>query len=195
MLVPSASPLGLRGPLAVWGPCVRVPAAGRPAGFRPSVGSVQLICFGLQHSLRSSVERVPVPQTGELRSGQEPPRPRAAVWGHASGQLSWGPGTDPLLLAPLQQEDEGAQSWDWQPGHVGTQNDRVALRDIKALGIPHVGLKPCREDVWCEASDTFTDMVTLCVWSCHENRISSQVQGGGLRCPLGVPLMAPERGF
>lgn len=152
------------GPGARWSPqhlpqasgacaTVRAPAAGRPAGLRPS--GFRLPASVSRRSLRSSVERVHVPQTGELRSGQGPPRPRAAVCGRAPGQLRWGPGTEPLLPAPVQQEGEEPSVGTGSLGLWG-HSDRVAFRDIEASGVRPAGLTPCREDTWCEASDTWS---------------------------------------
>lgn len=152
------------GPGARWSPqhlpqasgacaTVRAPAAGRPAGLRPS--GFRLPASVSRRSLRSSVERVHVPQTGELRSGQGPPRPRAAVCRRAPGQLHWGPGTEPLLPAPVQQEGEEPSVGTGSLGLWG-HSDRVAFRDIEASGVRPAGLTPCREDTWCEASDTWS---------------------------------------
>lgn len=189
------------GPGARWSPqhlpqasgacaTVRAPAAGRPAGLRPS--GFRLPASVSRRSLRSSVERVHVPQTGELRSGQGPPRPRAAVCGRAPGQLRWALARSPccrhLCSRRVRSPALGLAAWACGDTAIvwpsGTSRPRASVQQAS-----HRAERPV-------ARGHGRGHPAGVVLPRKQHELPGAGRGlRGLGRLLGVPLMAPERGF
>lgn len=147
-LVPSASPPGVR-------------------GLRDSSGTsrwqarwaqalwVQAPCLSLM-TLFEVVSRA-CPRSTDRRTKVRSGTTQATCSGvrTCTRSAALGPGTEPLLPAPVQQEGEEPSVGTGSLGLWG-HSDRVAFRDIEASGVRPAGLTPCREDTWCEASDTWS---------------------------------------
>lgn len=194
------------GPGARWSPqhlpqasgacaTVRAPATGRPAGLRPS--GFRLPASVSRRSLRSSVERVHVPQTGELRSGQGPPRPRAAVCGRAPGQLRWALARSPccrhLCSRRVRSPALGLAAWACGDTAIvwpsGTSRPRASVQQASHRAERTRGVRPV-------ARGHGRGHPAGVVLPRKQHELPGAGRGlRGLGRLLGVPLMAPERGF